>query len=323
MRIFFYLTLLLFIIESCNTNPHQVGIETFLAGKTVTIGSTAGWLKDDQSIISQPSNVITHHGYTYVFYVSEPSNSLLAGTGYTGKIHYAFSRDQGNTWSDQGLVLSNGLPGTSDAMGVCKPAVIKVTDDNFFYLYYVAVPEGYNPADGSSQSKTTFGLAKLIFNDDGIIRVAIKLNSGKPVLETSEANSGKFDAFHIDDPNPINMNGQIWLYYTGLDKQGGTPRIGLAVSADINANHIKQNNSRALLDGSPSLFQKQDIGVMAIFTDTQTAWYASDGLHFNKLKQKFPTSIKNGRGNGDTTSLIWGLSDRSADGIGFNKWKIN
>jgi hypothetical protein len=71
-------------------------------------------------------------------------------------------------------------------------------------------------------------------------------------------------------------------------------------------------NNRALLDGSPTLIQKQDIGVLAIFTETQMAWFASDGLHFNKLKQKFPAVVKYARGNVDTSSLTWGLSSASS-----------
>jgi hypothetical protein len=322
MRLSGILILICFLYGACKQNPHQASAEDFLAGKSVTVMSTAGWVKDDRYVISQPSNVITNNGYSYVFYVKEPVNSPIAGTGYGGTIQYAFSRDKGNTWSDQGLCIGTGMSGQYDAAGVCKPAVIKASDDGFFYLYYVGVGEGFTNSEASSQNKTAIGIAKLIFNDNGIIRVAIKLNSGKPVLEASEAGSGYFDAYRVDDPNPVNFNGQVWLYYTGLDKWGGTPRMGLAVSADINKSHIKQNNNRALLDGNPTLIQKQDIGVMAIFSEAQNAWFASDGLHFNKLKQKFPAVVNYARGNVDTSSLSWGLSLPAAHGEGFNKWQI-
>lgn len=323
MRQLSFFILICLIASACKQNPHQAGAENFLSGKSVTISNTAGWVKDDRYTISQPSNIITTNGYSYVFYVKEPVNSSLAGTGYGGTIHYAFSRDRGNTWSDQGLCIGTGMSGQFDAVGVCKPAVIKATEDGFFYLYYVGVGEGFINAETSAQSKTSIGIAKLIFNENGIIRVAIKLNSGKPVLEASEPGSGRFDAFRVDDPNPINLNGQVWLYYTGLDKWGGTPRTGLAVSADINQSHVKQNNNRALLDGSPTLIQKQEIGVMAIFTETRMAWFASDGLHFNKLKQKFPAVVKYARGNVDTSSLTWGLSSALSPNEGFNKWQIH
>lgn len=322
MRVITVLFALSLILGACHQNPHQAGAETFLAGKSISLANTAGWVKDDRYVISQPSNVISYNGYTYLFYVSEPVNAPLAGTGYSGKINYAFSRDQGNTWSDQGLVVGTGLPGAFDALGVCKPSVIKVSEDNFFYLYYVGVAEGYNPADSSSQNKTSIGLAKIIFSDNGIIRVAIKLNSGKPILEASAPGSRKFDSFRIDDPNPINLNGQVWLYYSGIDKLGGDPRTGLAVSSDINASHIRQNNDRALLDGSPSLIQKQDVGVIAIFSNTQNTWYASDGIHFNKLKKSFPSAIHFARSNADQNQLSWGMAERST-GIGFDRWSIH
>ncbi|MBK8280094.1 MAG: hypothetical protein IPK94_08270 [Saprospiraceae bacterium] len=54
------------------------------------------------------------------------------------------------------------------------------------------------------------------------------------------SNQVGLDASRVDDPSPINLNGQVWLYYTGLDTWGGTTRMGLAISADINKSHIKQ-----------------------------------------------------------------------------------
>ncbi len=310
------------MLYSCRPSQEHTLAESMLTGKNVSLSGTAGWLADPMYITSQPSNVITNNGYTYVFYVKEPVDAPLAGSGLGGTIHYAYSRDQGNTWSDQGLVIGTGLAGQFDAQGVVKPAVIMATDNHFFYLYYVGIGDGFNLSNDAQQNRSGIGLAKLIFNEDGAIRVAIKLNSGKPVLEASESGSGRFDAYSIDDPNPINMNGQVWLYYTGLDKWRGTLRMGLAVSADINANHVKQNNNRALLDGNPSLIQKQDQGVLAIFTETQNAWFANDGLHFNKLKQRFPIALKNARGNGDTPALSWGLADPTNSAAGFGKWQI-
>jgi hypothetical protein len=308
--------------SSCTVNKVAADAESVLTGKSVTISGTVGWVTDDRYIRSHPSNVITHNGYTYVFYVKEPVNTPHTGTGYGGTIHYAFSRDQGNTWSDQGLLISVGLPGQFDAFGVAKPAIIKATDDNFFYLYYVGVSEGFDDSTDGPHNKTSIGLAKLIFNDDGGIRIAIKLNSAMPVLEPSEPQAARFDSYQVDDPNPINMNGQVWLYYTGYDKWHGTARTGLAVSADINKGHVKQNGNRAVLDGSPSLIQKQEHGVFAIFTDTQNVWFAADGLQFKKLKQKFPTPVKNARANNDLQTLSWGLAQPSTALGSFNKWEI-
>lgn len=306
---------------ACKSDPKSKEAEDLFSGKSINLSATAGWQPDDRFTISQPSNIISQRGYSYVFYVKEPVNSPLAGSGYGGTIHYAFSRDEGHTWSDQGLLINTGLPDQFDGAGVSKPAVIKVTDNDFFYLYYVGVTSGFTGQDGSPVNKTSIGIAKLIFNEDGPIRLAIKLNSGQPILTASEETS-RFDAFRIDDPNPVNMNGQVWLYYTGLDKFGGTPRTGLAVSADINSSHIKQNNVRALLDGSPSLIQKQTSGVLAVFTENQNAWFASDGLKFVRLNQKFPLKINAARANGDLSELGWGLAAASEGKFGFSRWEI-
>lgn len=306
----------------CTENKEVVYAETVLTGKTVTLSGTAGWIPDDRFVLSHPSNVITNNGYTYVFYVKEPVQGPHAGTGYGGTIHYAYSRDQGNTWSDQGLLISVGLPGQFDAFAVAKPAIIKATDDNFFYLYYVGVGDGFDESAEGPQNRTSIGLSKLIFNEDGGIRIAIKLNSAMPVLEPSDPQAARFDSYRIDDPNPINMNGQVWLYYTGYDKWHGTARTGLAVSADINKGHVKQNGNRAVLDGTPSLIQKQEQGVMAIFTDTQNAWYATDGLQFKSLKQKFPSPVKNARANADYQTLKWGLAPPTSAQSSFMKWEL-
>lgn len=312
-----------FTLISCKESKEKSSAESMLSGKSVSISNTAGWLPDPDNKRSQPSNIISNNGYSYVFYVAEPLNSPISGSGYGGTIHYAFSRDHGYTWSDQGLVINKGLPEAFDGGGVSKPTVIKVTDDNFFYLYYTAVPIGFNNQDGSEANRSTIGMAKLIFNEgDGAIRLAIKLNGGKAVIEPSEINSGRFDAFRIDAPNAINLNGQAWIYYTGYDKFDGVPRTGLVISADINASHIKQNNVRALLDGIPSLIQKQNVGVLSVFTDTQNAWYAEDGLHFSKLRSKFPTAMKFGRANGDQLQLTWGLSAPINNTPGFARWEI-
>lgn len=321
LPVLFLVTISLFFVH-CKSDSNAGGSENVLAGKSVTLSATAGWQPDDRFTLSQPSNIISQNGFSYVFYVKEPVNSPLAGSGYGGTIHYAFSRDQGHTWSDQGLLINTGLPDQFDGAGVSKPAVIKVTDNNFYFLYYVGVGNGFTGQDGSPANRTSIGIAKLIFNEDGPIRLAIKLNSGKPVLEPSEQQSGRFDAFKVDDPNPVNMNGQTWLYYSGTDKFGGTSRTGLAVSADINESLIKQNNSRALLDGVPSLIQKHNNGVLAVFTETQNAWYAPDGLKFSKLKDKFPVQIKFARANGDLSQLGWGLAAPGTGQPGFNRWEI-
>jgi hypothetical protein len=257
-----------------------------------------------------------------VFYVKEPLNSPIAGSGYGGTIHYAFSRDQGHTWSDQGLLINKGLAGSYDAGGVSKPTVIKVTDAEFFYLYYVGVSDQFTNADGSEVNKTNIGLVKLLFNEYGPIRLAIKLNSGAPVITPSETKD-RFDSFRVDDPKVINMNGQTWIYYSGMDKYGGAIRTGLVISADINKEHIKQNKNHALLDGVPSLVQKQNIGVLAVFTETQNAWYAEDGIHFQKLKIQFPTALKKGTANADQAHLSWGLTEPLSKGSGFGRWEIN
>jgi len=320
LPVLFLVTIALFFVR-CKSDSNTAGAEDILTGKSVSLTVTAGWEADDRFTISQPSNIISQNGYSYVFYVKEPVNSPLAGSGYGGTIHYAFSRDQGHTWSDQGLLINTGMPDQFDGAGVSKPAVIKVTDNDFFYLYYVGVTSGFTGQDGSPANRTSIGISKLIFNEDGPIRLAIKLNSGKPVLEPSKE-SGRFDAFKVDDPNPINMNGQIWLYYSGMDKFGGTLRTGLAVSANINESHIKQNNSRAVLDGVPTLFQKHNVGVLAIFTDTQNAWIAPDGLKFSKLKEKFPSQVKFARGNGDVSQLSWGLAAPDSGQPGFSRWEL-
>jgi len=324
MRFFmvmFSVAFALFII-TCKTDPRQAKAEDVLSGKSIKLAPTAGWQPDDRFIISQPSNIISQRGFSYLFYVKEPVNSPLAGSGYGGIIHYAFSRDEGHTWSDQGLLVNTGLPDQFDGAGVSKPAVIKVTDNDFFYLYYVGVPSGYSGQDGSPVNRTSIGIVKLIFNEDGPIRLAIKLNSGKPILEASAPESGRFDAFKVDDPNPVNMNGQVWLYYSGMDKWGGTLRTGLAISSDINSSHVKQNNVRALLDGAPSLIQKQGTGVLAVFSETQNAWFAPDGLKFSKLKQKFPMQINSARANADLSQLGWGLAAPGIGQAGFNRWEI-
>jgi hypothetical protein len=310
------------VLISCTGSKEKTAAETMITNKKVTVSNTAGWQLDDQATISQPSNIISQNGYSYVFYVKEPLTSPIAGSGYGGTIHYAFSRDQGHTWSDQGLLINKGLAGSFDAGGVSKPTVIKVTDAEFFYLYYVGVSDQFTNADGSEANKSHIGLVKLLFNPDGPIRLAIKLNTGSPIITNSQ-DKDRFDSYRVDDPKAINMNGQAWIYYTGYDKFGGAARTGLVISSDINQGHIKQNNNHALLDGIPSLLQKQNIGVLAVFTETQNAWYAEDGIHFQKLKKQFPAPLKKGSANADQPKLSWGLTEPLAKGNGFGRWEIN
>jgi len=310
------------VLFSCKDSKEKTAAEAMLTNKNITLSNTAGWQVDDQATISQPSNIISQNGFSYVFYVKEPLNSSISGSGYGGTIHYAFSRDQGHTWSDQGLLINKGLAGSFDAGGVSKPTVIKVTDADFFYLYYVGVSDQFTNADGSDMNKTNIGLVKLLFNEDGPIRLTIKLNSGSPVITPSE-NKGRFDSYRVDDPKVINMNGQTWIYYSGMDKFGGGSRMGLVISSDVNSGHVKQNNNHALLDGVPSLIQKQNIGVLAVFTETQNAWYAEDGIHFQKLKNQFPTALKKGSANADQAKMSWGLTDPLTKGSGFGRWEID
>ncbi len=329
-RLFIFIIIYFSVCISCKQNAVDTkgnsnqSISDIFKGKKLSLSGTNGWVLDPRFVISQPSNIISNRGYSYVFYTAEPKDSSYTGSGYRGRIHYAFSRDQGNTWSDQGLVINPGLPGTFDSKGVSKATVIKATDDAFFYLYYVGVGDGFNGKDASEGNRSAIGLAKLIFNDDnGLIRIAIKLNSSQPVLLPSDLHSGRFDAFRLDDPNAINNNGQIWLYYTGYDAWNGTARTGVAVSADVNTNHIKQNNGAAVLDGVPTLFQKQGNGVLAIFSDAQATWYSEDGFRFKKSVIPFPATVRYARGNNDTNAITWGMAAAPNASSGFTKWKIN
>jgi predicted GH43/DUF377 family glycosyl hydrolase len=314
---------LLIFLFGCKEAPQVQGLEAILSNKKLEISKTAGWVLDPNQVNLFPSNVISHNGYTYLFYVKEPVTSPLAGSGYSGVIYYAYSRDQGHTWSEQGQVLAKGMAGDFDAGGVSKPSVIKATDNDFFYLYYVGVSATFNNQDDTEYNRTKIGLAKLIFNEsDGLIRLALKLNNAGPAVVPSDQNSGMFDAFRVDDPHAINMNGQVWLYYTGYDRWNGTARMGLTVSSDINQGHVKQNNGRALLDGSPSLVQKQEVGILAIFPSSQISWYASDGLHFKKLKSKFPATIPYAAANGDKTEISWGMTLPTGKSDGFGRWEL-
>ncbi len=220
-----------------------------------------------------PSDIIMVGDLFYVWY----SKGLIS-PGYDATVWYATSKD-GKKWTEQGMALAKGEPGTWEGESVFTPNIL--TADGKYWLFYTGVSrkfkQPYNP-------DSKIGLAVSDSPDGPWERMP-----NNPVLKNSD-NHEDFDSHLIDDACLIVREGKYWFYYKGrqLGKSPKETKMGVAIAEHPQGPYVKHKENPVILGNHEVAVWTQGKGVAAMIGTTgpkdiiNTIQYAEDGIHFTK-----------------------------------------
>ena len=269
MRTFLHATWLSIVLGTAMSASGWAQMPTIAVTRSAAegIGAESGVMRRD------PSDIIKVGDQYYVWY----SKGKIS-PGYDATIWYATSPD-GHQWTEQGMALAKGQPGTWEAASVFTPNILVA--DGRYWLFYT----------GTSQE------FKKPFNPDSKIGLAVagspdgpwQRTDVKPVLRNSD-NPEAFDSHLIDDACLIVRDGEYWLYYKGrqLGKSPKETKMGLAIADDPQGPYFKHESSPVIAGNHEVLVWPQGKGVAAMIGTTgpkaitNSILYSEDGVHFSK-----------------------------------------
>ena len=227
-----------------------------------------------------PSDIIKVGDLYYVWY----SKGKIS-PGYDATVWYATSPD-GHVWTEKGMALPKGKPGTWEAASVFTPNILVA--EGKYWLFYTAVSRPY----------------KKPYNPDSKIGIAVsdspdgpwKRTSVDPVLKNSDKRED-FDSHLVDDACLIVRDGKYWLYYKGrqLGKSPGQTKMGVAIADQPQGPYVKCEANPIIQGNHEVLVWPQGKGVAAMIGTTgpknltNTIQHAEDGVNFTKTHD-----VKNG-----------------------------
>ncbi|MFG0289397.1 MAG: family 43 glycosylhydrolase [Rhodopirellula sp. JB044] len=243
--------------------------------KTVTVAHSAlGGIGEESGVMRRdPSDVIKVDDLYYVWY----SKGKIS-PGYDATVWYATSPD-GHDWTEKGMALSKGEPGTWEGASVFTPNILVA--EGRYWLFYT----------GTSRP---FGKG---FNPDSKIGIAVSDSPDGPWerLDTNPAlaNSDdpeQFDSHLVDDACLIVRNNEYWFYYKGrqLGKGPGQTQMGLAIAKHPQGPYVRHPENPVIPGNHEVLVWPQGEGVAAMIGTTgpkniiNSVLFAEDGVHFSK-----------------------------------------
>jgi predicted GH43/DUF377 family glycosyl hydrolase len=220
-----------------------------------------------------PSDIIKVGEKYYLWY----SKGKIS-PGYDATVWYATSTD-GENWTEQGMALAKGKPGTWEGESVFTPNILVA--EGKYWLFYTGVSRKFEQP----------------YNPDSKIGIAVSDSPDGPWerLATNPAltNSDKpedFDSHLVDDACLIVKDGKYWFYYKGrqLGKGPGQTKMGVAIADHPQGPYVKHPENPVIPGNHEVLVWPQGKGVAAMIGTTgpddiiNTIRYAEDGIHFTK-----------------------------------------
>ncbi len=278
---------------------------------TVSYSSLTGIGKEEGVMRRDPSDVIKVGDVFYVWYSKGPQK-----TGYDATVWYATSRN-GHDWTEQGMALAKGEPGTWESGSVFTPNIM-VAEDRY-WLFYTGVSRDYGNG----------------FNPDSKIGLAVSDSPdgpwermpNNPILKNSD-NPEEFDSHLIDDACLVVRDGKYWFYYKGR-KLGESPhdtKMGVAIADKPEGPYVKYKGNPIIPGNHAVLVWPQGNGVAAMIDGTgppDLIWsvlYSEDGLQFKKMYTiQGPSAAGAFRpnhfsGSDNAERISWGLEIESENG---------
>ncbi len=216
-----------------------------------------------------PSNIIFYKGRYYCWYTEHFRDKYKPFIGTRIRL---MTSEQGDTWSDQGVVLGPDENTSWDAKGALTPYV--VPNGEHYYMFYTAVPEGFR-APRKTHRTVSIAVARATTPGGPWKR----LHSG-PVFEPAEEG---WDRQHVDDANLVRRNGTWWLYYKGFtqDDAPSETRIGVATSENLTGPYRRHSENPVLKGHAFSAWKhREGVGLIAGKHGKQVVFWAHDGIDF-------------------------------------------
>ncbi len=248
-----------------------------------------------------PSSVLKVGDLYYVWYSKSVGPHVGFGTPDENakvfpwdhtEIWYATSPD-GYTWTEQGMALGRGEPGTYDDRSVFTPEILFY--DDMFYLVYQVVQSPYKVRSFESiaiaKSKTPGGPFE---------------RSAKPILEPQKdgewlegsdennrftvSKKSSFDGLKVHDPILYPYKGKFYLYYKGepmgeeLYMGGRETKWGVAIADNIEGPYVRSEYNPVTNSGHETCLWKYKDGIAAFLrtdgVEKNTMQFAEDGVNF-------------------------------------------
>ncbi len=244
-----------------------VGTITVTHSEITGIGVETGVMRRD------PSDIIKVDGVYYVWY-----SKGKVSPGYDATVWYATSND-GHDWTEQGMALSKGKPGSWEGASVFTPNILVA--ESKYWLFYTGVSKAYERP----------------YNPDSKIGIAVSDSPDGPWerLDTNPAlsnsdNAADFDSHLVDDACLIVRNDKYWLYYKGrqLGKGPGQTQMGLAIADQPQGPYVRHAANPVIPGNHEVLVWPQGSGVAAMIGTTgpkeitNSILYSEDGVQFSK-----------------------------------------
>jgi beta-xylosidase len=120
----------IFAQDTKELRPENPATGTMLSKNTVTVThSDAGGIGAEKGVMRRdPSDIIKVGDHYYVWY----SKGTIS-PGYDATVWYATSRD-GRTWTEKGMALPKGEPGSWEAASVFTPNILVA--EGRYWLFY-------------------------------------------------------------------------------------------------------------------------------------------------------------------------------------------
>lgn len=221
-----------------------------------------------------PSDVIKVNDLYYVWYSKGP-----IAPGYDATVWYATSHD-GLDWTEEGMALSKGEPGTWEGASVFTPNILVA--EGRYWLFYTGTSNDFYKKPFNPDSK--IGIAVSDSPDGPWERLATN-----PALINSD-DPAQFDSHLIDDACLVVRDGKYWLYYKGRQqrKSPAQTKMGVAIADKPEGPYVKYENNPIIQGNHEVIVWPKGEGVAAMIGTTgpqnitNSILYSEDGLNFIK-----------------------------------------
>lgn len=262
-------------------NCNAQDIKEYFKGVKFTYTDVAGIGYEKGCTRRDPSDIIKVGDTWYVYYTKVYGRA----PGYWGTIWCAASKDEGNSWKEQGEVVGRGKKGMFDSQATFTPNILYANGK--YHLYYTGVkPTPGNPKGEFENNSTTDITAIGVAISDSPVGPFTRVGD-QPILKVSPE-PDLFDSYRVDDAVLIYRNGLYWLYYKGRGRVHGRDgalhtQMGAAFSKYPEGPFTKLDNP--ILPASHEVMVWQHgSGIGALGSVSSTFEYAPDGIDFISKK---------------------------------------
>lgn len=264
------------------------------------ISNTKGDLAFEEGIVKRDPSAVIHVDRTYyVYYTKSFGTAHGFKTGDLSKKVFPWDlsevwcakSEDGYTWTDVGLAVGQGEPGSYDDRAVFTPEVL--AHNGKFYLVYQTVKAPY-----TNRVKNQVGMA-IADSPEGPWKkldtpILSPAGNGKWLGDDDDrfqiVEKGDFDSHKIHDPCLMFYNNKFYLYYKG-ERMGEEHTLGgreikwgVAIADNIEGPYVRSPYNPVTNSGHEVCVWPYQGGMAAMLTsdgpENNTIQWSPDGINF-------------------------------------------